>query len=542
MQEDTEAVPDVMSPSATNDYTTLETAAHAQQKIEHQLTRWQAMKTYPKATAWILFNVWVMILVGYENQAGGIVISIPQFRKDFGYFYEGTYVLDATWQSMMSGIPTAAMAISGFGVSYFADKFGRKYILILMLAITIPSIAMEYVATDIRLFIAGKSVNALCLGCFSTLCLTYVSEISPMALRGWAVASCTLSMSIGPFVCYLINNTTATYTTRMAYRAVFIPQWVFSVSCLCLAPLLPESPYYHIKQGQTEKALNSLKKLYNSTQAQQQFALMKVTYDELQLITQSSTYLDCFKKKDIKRTFLVLFGMWTAPMCGLYFVAYYSTYYYQLAGMTTETSYQLSCGAQAMSMAGVITSWFIMDRFGRRPLMMMGLGSLVILNFIVAGAGTNTGNPVAMKVATAFMSMYNFFFNLGMGPMPSILSAEISSVSLRGKTISLGAILNFSLACMWSFVLPYMFNPDKANMGSKINFIFAGMSVVSLVVFYFFQPETAGRSFEEIDEMYDKNIPPRQWSSYKTEKQTLSEKGFLDLKAEASHIEFVDDD
>nr|QFR37180.1 MFS transporter [Cyberlindnera americana] len=523
------------------DMNALEVAAHAQQKVEHQLTKWQAMKTYPKATAWIMFNVWMMVLLGYENQAGGIVISVPRFRQDFGYYYEGSYVLETNWQSIIFGVPIAVMAISSFGVSFFTDRYGRRLILVLMLIITIPSIAMEYVATSIHVFVAGKSLNALCLGCFNTICLSYVSEISPMALRGWSASACTLSMCIGPFICYLINNTTADYETRMAYRAVFIPQFIFSASCLIFAPFLPESPYYYFNKGQDDKALESLKRLYNPTQAQQQFALMKVTHEELKKITESSTYLDCFKKKDRKRTFLVLFGLWMSPMCGLYFVASYATYYYQLSGMTTKGSYQLSCGGQAMSVCGVVGSWFIIDRFGRRPLMFFGMISLTIVNFVIAGAGSDTSNKVGLKVATAFMSMYNFFYNIGIGPLPFILACEISSVSLRAKTLSMGSMISYAFSCMWSLVLPYMFNPDSGNMGSKINFIFAGLCLMSIFVFYFIQPETAGRSFEEIDEMYDKNIPPRKWSSYKTEKQVMTEKSFLELKPEVSHEEFAGD-
>ncbi|CDK24451.1 unnamed protein product [Kuraishia capsulata CBS 1993] len=103
-------------------------------------------------------------------------------------------------------------------------------------------------------------------------------------------------------------------------------------------------------------------------------------------------------------------------------------------------------------------------------------------------------------------------------------------------------ITNNSFQCMWSFVLPYMFNPDQANMGSKINFIFTGMSFMSLFVFYFFQPETAGRSFEEIDELYNSKVPLRKWKNHKTEKQHASEASYGQLKQEVSHVEFADED
>ncbi|QPG75838.1 hypothetical protein FOA43_003200 [Brettanomyces nanus] len=220
----------------------------------------------------------------------------------------------------------------------------------------------------------------------------------------------------------------------------------------------------------------------------------------------------------------------------------YSTYYYELAGFSTHRSYQLSCGAQALSISGVIVSWFIFDKFGRRPLIIYGMTCLTILNLIVAAAGTDTGNMTSMTVACAFMVMYNFFYNVSIGPLAYIFAAEVSSVSLRAKTVAVGTIINYAFQCMWNFVLPYMFNPDQANMGSKINFIFTGFSLMSIFVFYFYQPETAGRSFEDIDEMFAAKIPARKWKNYETEAMTMNKKAYDDMKGvNVEHAENTED-
>jgi SP family general alpha glucoside:H+ symporter-like MFS transporter len=62
---------------------------------------------------------------------------------------------------------------------------------------------------------------------------------------------------------------------------------------------------------------------------------------------------------------------------------------------------------------------------------------------------------------------------------------------------------------MWSFVLPYLFNPSEANLRSKTAFIFGGLSVISLIYLWWYQPETSGRSYEELDEMFMKRISAR---------------------------------
>jgi SP family general alpha glucoside:H+ symporter-like MFS transporter len=81
---------------------------HLANQEDHETSRMQAIRSNPRAFAWCLFAVWTTLLVSFEMQASGIVIGIPQFRKDFGTYYNGNYVLPAKWQSAFSGAPVAA--------------------------------------------------------------------------------------------------------------------------------------------------------------------------------------------------------------------------------------------------------------------------------------------------------------------------------------------------------------------------------------------------------------------------------------------------
>lgn len=86
-------------------------AAHATDFEDHNLTVWQTVRRNPWATLWCIYACWAVILVAFEGQAGGAVIGIPEFRKDFGYEFpegSGSYVIPATWQSAFSGAPLAS--------------------------------------------------------------------------------------------------------------------------------------------------------------------------------------------------------------------------------------------------------------------------------------------------------------------------------------------------------------------------------------------------------------------------------------------------
>ena len=96
------------SRPAADDVVVEERLAHLANEEDHKTGKWQAIKQNPRAFGWCLFAVWTTLLVSFENQASGNVLGIPQFRKDFGSYYAGNWVVDAKWQSAFSGAPVAS--------------------------------------------------------------------------------------------------------------------------------------------------------------------------------------------------------------------------------------------------------------------------------------------------------------------------------------------------------------------------------------------------------------------------------------------------
>lgn len=86
---------------------------------------------------------------------------------------------------------------------------------------------------------------------------------------------------------------------------------------------------------------------------------------------------------------------------------------------------------------------------------------------------------------------------------------------MRAPTQALANITNGLTAAVWSFALPYAVNPDEGNLQAKIAFIFGGILVLATVLIYFTVPETQNRSFGEIDELWNRKIPARQFAKTK---------------------------
>jgi hypothetical protein len=83
----------------------------------HEETPWQALKSHPWSSVWVVYGIGIIIACSFDNNAGGNVISIPRFRQDYGSPFDGNYVLPAQWQSAYSGGPAASSVFGTFGGS-----------------------------------------------------------------------------------------------------------------------------------------------------------------------------------------------------------------------------------------------------------------------------------------------------------------------------------------------------------------------------------------------------------------------------------------
>lgn len=100
--------PEKQAKTTHGEDTSNEQLAHLANQEDHETSKLRAIRKNPWAFAWCLYAVWTVLLVSFENQASGNILGIPEFRKDFGSFYKGNYVLSAKWQSAFSGAPVAS--------------------------------------------------------------------------------------------------------------------------------------------------------------------------------------------------------------------------------------------------------------------------------------------------------------------------------------------------------------------------------------------------------------------------------------------------
>lgn len=382
---------------------------------------------------------------------------------------------------------------------------------------------MEFAATTNALFFGGKLLNGVAIGLIVTIMISYISDIAPLRLRGFFTCFIGVAYGVGPLVAFIVVNYTGQKESRWAYRTVFCCQFGFAAVATAFLPFMPESPWWLASKGRTEQTVKALRRLGNSPeQAERKVALIQLTLEEIRQETEGVTYAECFRKSNLRRTIISIMPMCIQSFSGIAFVAGYFTYYLQLAGYSTDMSFRIQIAQPVLSIVGNLMAAVVINYVGGRNLTFYGLGILTVFLLITGGLGLGTATPV-VQGTVAFILIFSWWYNVTIGSTAFGLLSETSTSRLRVKTIAIGYAVSQSINVMWQFVIPFLFNPDKANLGAKIAFIFGGLCFFSLIYLWYYQPETTGRSYQELDEMFAKGVPAREFKKYRTEAEMRNE-------------------
>jgi hypothetical protein len=267
-----------------------------------------------------------------------------------------------------------------------------------------------------------------------------------------------------------------------------------------------------------QDAEHALRRLASSTVDVKPTLAMIIETDRLEHELESgSTYMDCFKKINIRRTEIAVGVYCIQVVSGVYLVGY-ATYFFQLAGLPTTQAFNMSLGFLALGFVGTMFSWLLLIRYGRRQIYNTGLFLLIVLMLLIGilDCIPNYENLHGVIWAqSSLMLIWNFCYDFGVGPVCFVILCEVSATKVRSKTIAVATASQALLAIGMTVAIPYMINPDQANMRGKIGFFFAALSTLSLVWAYFRVPETAGRTYEELDVMFSRDVPTRQFKNYR---------------------------
>ncbi|KAL2130763.1 hypothetical protein VTI74DRAFT_5962 [Chaetomium olivicolor] len=487
-------------------------AVAAANQQEHGLALADIFRDHKAIVWWCFF--WAMAAVGwgFDAQINGAMISIASFRRDFGYVLDdGEAILPASWQTAFNTISTVGQFFGGFACSWLADRVGRKGALLAGIVICTGGCIGEMLSAVPGAFLVSKLILGIGLGFYLTIAPLACSELAPLALRGSATAGINLGIAIGQLLSNAVVRGFGEREDRWAYRGPFAIQLFFGAFLLFGLPFSPESPWYLARRGMRERAATSLRTLYGRHyDVDKGLAVLDATIREEAMSENSEkSFLDCFRGTDRLRTGISTGVFLCQHMVGIVFVLGYSTYFFQLAGLDPSKSFDLGVGVTACGVFGNIVSWLVVERYGRRSIFLAGMGTLTALLLLV-GIMDVVPTSAAKWVQAATTVIWAFVYFLTIGAMAFAILGEASSTVLRAKTISLATATQAVCGIVMNFAIPYMVNPDEGNLKGKVGFIFGALALVATIGSYFYVPELKGKTFEEIDRLFDSRVPPRK--------------------------------
>jgi len=390
-----------------------------------------------KAYLMCAFAAFGGIFFGYDSGYINGIMGMEYFIQEFG---NGTTTIASSTKSLIVSILSIGTFLGACEYSRItqealtdllvvvagdlADSVGRRTTIMLGCAIFCVGAALQCSSTVVKMLVGGRFVAGLGVGFVSAIIILYMSEVAPRKVRGAIVSAYQFCITIGIMLANVVTYGTQNYTNSASYRIPVGIQFVWALILGIGLFLLPETPRYHVHRGELEKATHVLSRLRGQPETSnyitEELAEIVANHDyEMQAVPHTgyfSSWANCFRgsirkpNSNLRRTILGTSLQMMQQFTGVNFIFYYSTSFFQLLNLGID-AFLLSLITTLINVCSTPISFWTVERFGRRPLLIWGALGMVICQYIVAIASTVAeGNKTALKVEIAFVCVYIFFF------------------------------------------------------------------------------------------------------------------------------------
>jgi sugar porter (SP) family MFS transporter len=526
--------------------------------VDHTVDRIESPITF-KAYLICAFASFGGIFFGYDSGYINGVLGSPIFKTAVEGLIDGKTpeALSSGNQSLIVSILSAGTFFGAIAAGDIADRIGRKWTVIFGCLIYTVGVVIQMLTglgDALAVIVVGRLVAGVGVGFESAIVILYMSEIAPKAVRGALVAGYQFCITIGILLASVIVYVTKDINNTGQYRIPIAIQFAWAIILAGGLMMLPDSPRYFVKRGQLEKATRSLERLRGQPQDSPyiQSELAEIVANEeyersiIPTTTFFSSWAACFSgglrssnsnlRRTILGTSLQMMQQWT----GVNFIFYYSTPFLQSTG-AIDNPFAISMIFTAVNVGSTPLSFWTVEKFGRRPLLIIGALGMLICQFLVAIIGITVGfnkttpnadgDPIANNIAAvnaqiAFIAIFIFFFASTWGPGAWILIGEIFPLPIRSRGVGLSTASNWLWNTIIAVITPYMVGSDKGNLKSSVFFVWGGLCTCAFVYSYFLVPETKGLSLEQVDRMMEESTPrtSAKWVPHETFAQAMEEK------------------
>ncbi|KAI4180312.1 MAG: hypothetical protein L6R41_007310 [Letrouitia leprolyta] len=469
------------------------------------------------------------------------IISIPAYKC---YFQSGPIPDDHSQctgpsSSVQGGITAAMPGGSWLGAlcsGFLSDMFGRKKSIMIGAVIWWIGSTIICASQNVGMLVVGRVINGFCVGICSAQVPVYISELAPPSKRGRLVGAQQWAITIS----YGSTFVDGTAAFRIPWGVQMVPAMLLFGAMF----FLPESPRWLARKDRWEEAHAVLTLVHSKGDPDSPFVRRELAeireMVEFERKNSDVTYLELFKPKMINRTHIGLFTQIWSQLTGMNVMMYYITYVFLMAGVSGNANLVASSIQYVINVVMTVPALLFVDRWGRRPTLLVGATLMMTWLFANAGILASHGHwagpkgvdntpaaswevrGAASKGVIACSYLFVASYAPTWGPVSWIYPPELYPLRVRGKAVALATSGNWA----FNFALGYFVPPSFVNIKWQTYIVFGVFCFSMLVHVYFLFPETAGKTLEEVVDIFeDPNglpyIGTPAWKTHISTKRTM---------------------
>ncbi len=443
---------------------------------------------------------YVMVLTGVAA-IGGLLFGYDTgvISGAIGYL-RTRFALDADMQGWAAASALVGCMIGAGFSGALSDWLGRKRLLILAAIMFTISGVGTAIPRNLTEFVIARIIGGFGIGAASMLCPLYIAEIAPARIRGRLVSINQFAIVTGFLVVYFVNALVARtgeglggeswnvlYGWRWMMGSEALPALVF----LVLLIGVPESPRWLVKRGRESEAFNVLARVNGDVQARADMREITET------IAREERSLTQLLRPGLRRAMLI--GIVLAilqQITGINTVLYYAPEIFKSAGLGATAAIDQTVIVGLVNIAFTVIAILVVDRIGRKPLLIAGSAGMGAALFLLGGAFLlqKFQGPWVLFFVLAYVAS----FAMAMGPVVWVILAEIFPTHVRGAAMSVATVALW-ISC---YLVTQFFPRMLEQLQGRAFFVYGVMCVVAVVFVAVFVPETKNKTLEEIEQSW----------------------------------------
>ncbi|KIX03849.1 uncharacterized protein Z518_07402 [Rhinocladiella mackenziei CBS 650.93] len=457
---------------------------------------------------WICFFISMgNVAFGYPAAIIGTTLSQPDFLVYMGLVSQDGLSANAhALIGAMNGVFQSGALFGIFTAEMVMEKWGRKMGVFYTAALSIIGGIFVTASQNVAMFIAFRFVAGAGSGLIQ-VCPVYSSELAPPSLRGFFVGMNGMLIAAGyAFAAYMGLAFNSIHDSPQAqWRGPLGMSLVFSSFMIVILPFIPESPRWLLMKDHADKAWDIVRDLHHSRDDKDHDFARREFYQirkqiELDRTLENSWYHMLLKPSYRKRSLLAIGYAFLGESTAVLVITNYASVLYGQLGYNSHQQICLQAGYHTVPIIGNLIGALIMDKVGRRPLMLLGLGGCAIFLSIEAamvasfvGPG-KAHNDAGLNMGVAALYCFIFCYAIGIDVAGIVFFGEMFPNHIRSKGFS----LSVGTKAITDLVYLEAASTAFANIGWKFFLLFISIVSVGFVVMWIYIPETKGLPLEEV--------------------------------------------